>query len=583
MVELSPAGWRAYRYNPWVPFVHAGPVRVELSPEGSTVDGVEGAPAASGTIEIGTEGGPVRLRALRTEDAAGGTITDGRFETPNPGPAARVLVAALAALIAGALGVCARRGVIAGAIAVLSLPPAALVLTKPYFEWRLYAEHLRMLHTPASDLRMMVFGASLLPVLTGALLASGLLRVTGKDRQVPPWLALLAAAAVLDVVASRSLSGMWLFAAVPGFGFLMFPWRAVRAGALPFRPVLVRELPVWAVLAVVGWGPGLLPALLWRLLCAWADAKVLLDRAPTIGADAVFVTLALLPVGAEAAIRSTYLAEAWDPVALAGVSLGSRKAPGSLGRFWEDSCGADPRAIYTFGGSSAGGAYQFRGKPSAFFSAVLHDRLCAAGLSVSSLNYAGSGQDSLDAAEAAERLFRAKPPSVVIAYLGVNDILTADSPLTRKQRAQALAQRGEAVSRLDALASSVRTLTGVALLLRPPENAQALVAAVPLADAEENLRRLWAAANAYGGSVLLVPEYTQPEVASKLDGYREMERRLAEELPGVEYIDLGAALGPDGGQYLVDRNHLTQAGSARLAEVLEPAVTALLTGERSVK
>jgi lysophospholipase L1-like esterase len=59
--------------------------------------------------------------------------------------------------------------------------------------------------------------------------------------------------------------------------------------------------------------------------------------------------------------------------------------------------------------------------------------------------------------------------------------------------------------------------------------------------------------------------------------YAAMEARLAVELPGVELFDASAALAPYAAEGLLfDRNHLSRAGSERMAEQLAPRVAAFL-------
>lgn len=575
VAELGPDGWRGRLDLPWRAYPYAGPVRVELAGPFARVDGFVAGQGVSGTIELGALSGDVRLLAVRTEDASGAPITDARFGYPTPDLRVRLACAAGGAALAMAAGLAIASGWVGAALVALVAAAAWRSATTPYAAWHALAEQLRLVQTPPSHLRMLAFGAVWLPVLAAAVTSSGVLTLAGRARRGTVPAGVVLGAVAVAALAARGLPGAWALMAVPGVGFLLMPWRAVRAGVLPARGVLLRELPAWAVLAALGWGAGLLPVVLWRLLCLYADVPTLLARAPRIGADGVFLALALAPVGVESAVRASSAGPAWAPEVLAGASVGPDPSAG-LAPFWSGRCGGAPRAIYTFGGSSAGGAYQFLDEPEAFFPARLHARLCAAGVDVIGLDYADGGRDSFDAAAAAPTLFAAQPPAVVIAYLGVNDLLTVESPLTRKQQAEARAAYGTAVAGLDRLASSIRTLAGLSLLLRPPADAAALVAAVPLPDAEANLRSLCAAATGAGGAVLLVPEHVQTAVVPRMEDYRAMERKLADELPGVAYVDLPAALGDAGDSLLADRNHLTREGSVRVAEVLQPAVVAAL-------
>lgn len=194
-----------------------------------------------------------------------------------------------------------------------------------------------------------------------------------------------------------------------------------------------------------------------------------------------------------------------------------------------------------------------------------------------SLNNGNGGRDSFTVSRSIDTLIAAHRPAVVVAYLGVNDLLTAEHTQTRAQREAARAGH-EGASALARIATRSRLFTGISLGLRPARDASApVVPDVPIADAEVNLRRIAAAVTASGGELLLLPEHSEPQTAVHLRPYAALEARLAEELDGVEYLDVGAALAPYTSENLLaDRNHLSIHGSERLAEVLDPVVTRML-------
>ncbi len=563
LADLRRGGWRPRPDAPWQ--ACGDVVRVELGSPAKVCGVAVG--AAAGSIEAMATAEPVRIRALALYDATGQVLVASRFDALACPDAIRALAAVVAGVWAAltllAMGERSLLPALTGAVALGALP--AMVLASPFSLWRQLAETLRLATTPPGDLKASALALSTAPLLAAALLQSGVLDVGVGPGSVAAPIAVAAAVAFL-----ASLSTPLAF--VPGLAVLLIPtWTARRAGLSP-RAVLLRDLPALAMVAVGGW-PALLPALAWRMLALWADVPVLLERNPRAGTEALLLTaLAMLPA-AEVAARATVLDRAWSPESIAGASVGVGASSRELTPFWQDSCG--DRAVYALGGSSTGGAWQYSGDPGAFFPTVLHRGLCAAGLGVHTLNLGDSGRDSFDMAHGVGPLFAAQPPAVVIVYAGVNDLLTAESPLTRKERAAALAERTGASRGLDAIGSRSRVISGLGLLFRPATIAGPSVAAVPVADAEENLRAVAAAASP--GRVLLVPEYATGAVGNVLDAYWAMERRLAAELDNVDFLDSYAALGdPDRSGLLADRNHLSPEGSRRLAAWIQPQVEALL-------
>ena len=121
-------------------------------------------------------------------------------------------------------------------------------------------------------------------------------------------------------------------------------------------------------------------------------------------------------------------------------------------------------------------------------------------------------------------------------------------------------------------------VAGLSLLNRPAGGEKtAFVAAVPVADAEENLRQIITGVEARGGRVLLVPELTRPTTPDPLGPYRVMQKRLAGDEPSAEWMDVvDQAAQLDADAVFVDRNHLSSAGHAEVAIRLAPTVATLL-------
>ena len=571
--EFSPTQWRTSSNGAWKPY--SPPLHVGFHDQQIWVEGVSLAVSDPGTLELTPSGPTAQIQAIRLWDPQKQLWLEEDFSSTAPSLAQRFLVAMAGGLI-GALWAAlwaghATSGLIGGFLLLL---PALGVFLVPYPEWRALTERLYLVQTAPGILRIFCFLLGLLPLLAGALLASGQLPVEGRARGgLLRWLPLLL---LTDLGASRA-DWRW---ALPGLLWLLIPlWVGRRAGQ-PLPKLFQRDLPALLAVAGLGWGPGLLPALLWRILGLVADTPLLLEQNPRAGTDFFLLLMATFPVSVECALRSSYLNEGWDPVHLAGASVGTEAAPFSL--FWSAHCWDPPPSnkIYAFGGSSTGGAYQFKDNPGSFFAAQLHEKFCARRQGeIVTYNYGDSGRDSWDVSHAAPALYARNPPRIVLYYGGVNDLLTRDAPLTRKQRAAVLAARSAPVAGLDSLGSSLRTLTGLGLLLRPPETSQALVVAVPLADAEENLRSLAASTAANGGELWLIPEYAEPYVAEQLKPYWAMEARLATELPHVHYYDLYAALAGSPEELLADRNHLSRIGSSTVADLLFPMLEPFLWQE----
>lgn len=569
-IFLAPGGW----CTPGEDTLHPsdGPVRVVLSNGWAWVDGKHINPGDPGVLELSAVGGEqgtqgVAIRSIRYEAPDGTVLLDQAFGPPPRSLATRSLVGLAAGLLTAAgWALVAASPALGGLLllALLLLPLAVLVT--PFSEWRQLCMQLYLVDTPAAAVRQLALAVAVAPIGMAGLLASGLLGGVGRQRGLPlgPVAAVVVAAGLL---ASRELSGAgWLLAPL-GLVLLALPYWTARRASQPLGGVLVRDLPALGSVAVATWGPGLLQALVWRLLCLTADAAWFNRRHPRAGADAFVLTLLALPLGAEVMLRSTPLPDAWARAHTEAV-----ERDGDFSVFWQDRCGDGPvQNVYFMGGSSVGGAYQFQESPEAFFAARTHAGLCAArpDRALRTLNYGQGGRDSLDFAQAAPVLYADAPPAVVVLYLGVNDLLTIDHPLTRKQRAARTdgARRG----------SSLALVNALALLVRPSWADQDPVVAIPIEDAAENLAAIAAATRAAGGHLLLVPEQTRAAIDPIMAPYQALERELAESLEGVSYLDLDAvvaALPED--VLLADRNHLTHAGSERVAGVLVAEIGGLL-------
>jgi len=586
LVVLVPQGFIILPGDQLVPVAQDGPAVLLNDGQQVLAMGKDGpvrlVSMAPGSLELSATRGEARVRSVRALDATGDPIVEEHWDAEAVPVAGRLLLGLGGALLGLLAGIVATQGPPLLALglgeALVLLLPVALVLLASRGFWLAAVERLFLVRTTTWDLSRLALLVACLPLLTAALLRLGLLRAHEPGpRQLPPalpWAVLV----LVDLAGARSL-GPWSLLVLPlGLALLATPRVLVRRARLDPTASLAMDLPALLAVAVLGWPAGLLLLVAWRLLLVAAWVPVLLKRAPRAGADALFLGLLLLPLSTELLIRHSYLDTAWDAARLSGEALGAGEDASGVHAYWSDRCGQAPATLWWLGGSSAGGAYQLQGEPAAFFPGVVHDRLCAQGVAVQSVNSANGGRDSFTFSRALPELLAQGKPDLVVLYLGVNDLLTANSPLTRKEREAAQARQEQGQARLQAIAAHSRLLSGLGLLARPvAADPRSFVAAIPVADAEENLRDIIAGVRAGGGRVLLVPELTQRSVAGAMAPYREMEAQVAATEPGTSWIDVVQALdGPALDGLMVDRNHLSREGHVRVAELLTPTVAALL-------
>ncbi len=582
-VTLRPGGAQLPGRSEWGALPE-GPARLTVEGEGASREiwlHLAGGPTSLGasaptSVEVNSTGGGA-LASLTLIDEGGAALATEDFaaEAPPPPVAAGAAVGALAGLALGlALGASAGPG--GAALALLAAALAALALGVPYRGWVSLGEGLYLSQTRAWTLSRLALLVSLAPLVWMAAARVLPPPTARRERSRARWL-YPGACAAAGLLASRG--GQWLWF-VPGTLYLLHGWRVAQQARLPGPGWLAREAPALVSVAWLGWGLGLLPAALWRFVPVVSSSRTLLERAPRAAADHLFLLLLALPLSAELALRSTYLSDAWSPEALAGQSGDS----GPLLPFWKDRCGpagATRELSLVFGGgSSTGGAYQFRSRPEAFFPAVVHRQLCAAlppETALTTWNYGEGGRDTHILSRAMGALLETTGADMVVLYVGVNDLLTTDSPMTRRQR-EALSGEGAGAP---SVAGRSRLLTGLALGLRELRAAgspeQALVSEVPIEDARDNLGRIAGEAAEVGARVLLVSQHITPNQAHELEVYWAAERALAEREANVDFVDARPAL--QGEDTLLDRNHLTERGHELLAGAMLGAISeALLPG-----
>jgi lysophospholipase L1-like esterase len=523
----------------------------------------------------------VRIARVAISDTAGAELYAETFVDQPLVPLGGLFGALLGASAGLAATVVVRRGRnrIEGALAVAALAlPAALALWMPSRHWLYLAERLYLAHTPSWELARIGLLLGLTPLWVGGLLRSGLLapRVGPAASPSVLWYALAAACSLLGV---RDLGVMGVPIALVGALVLISPLRVVKAAWADPARWLLQDAPAFVLIAVLGWPLGLLPAALWRLLHLGAAAPSLLRRGASEGADQLFVFGLLALLGLELAARDSRLDNSWNIERLTGMTVVGAPWQDPF-PYWSEQCGSGGRTLVFVGGSSTGGAYQLSKEPEAYFAAQTHAALCASRApdqALHTFNFGDGGRDTFTIARSLDNILAQAPADVLVAYIGVNDILGAQNAMSRKQREAAIAARGEALAGLGRLADHSRVLTGIGLLLRPLQAGQGgHVPDVPLPDAEENLRAVAATMGARGGALLLVTELLAADEGDRLAPYNALLQRLDAEYPQVRHVNSRDLLGPDDGLLLVDRNHLSKEGHKRLGAALGPVVAELL-------
>lgn len=583
----GPSGTDASAGGRWVVTSSAEGTLLET---GSGPVRVASAPLAG--VELTILDAEARVDSFRVSDAAGSALFSETFDGAGSSRGVLLAGAGIGAVAGASLGVSLVGGGVVMPLLLVLLPFAVVVPDESFWLW--WIERLYLSRTPYWELAGGVLVAALLPGIALAALRSGWLSpVRGR---VPlggraAWAAWALCALAVAGIASRDLGGVGLAAGVVAGALLAGgpAWLAARCGWNPLR-LLLADLPGLVAVAALGWQAGLLWLVGWRLVWLVGSVEDFLEHAPGLGANLVLLTTLALPVGAELALRSTWLDEGWRPERLSGEKASASDWREAL-PFWDGRCGPDGAdrsvRIAWAGGSSTGGAYQFRHEPGAFFPARVHASLCA-GLppdtSLRSYNFGDGGRDTHTISRSIDRILERSEPDVLVLYVGVNDILTRDHPLTRAER-EAQLDRWTRSGTLVGLAGRSRLITGLGLLARPRPGGDGAgtVPEVPLPDAEANLRRVADATAARGTQLVLVTEQLRADFSGALGGYALVQEQVAGEYPHVVFFDAAEALASVPSEALmVDRNHLSRQGSQALADALLPEVARLSGLEAAV-
>lgn len=225
-----------------------------------------------------------------------------------------------------------------------------------------------------------------------------------------------------------------------------------------------------------------------------------------------------------------------------------------------------PRLV-TMGGSTTGGAYQ-NDNLSEFYPARLQEQLP----SMEVINQGVGGWTTWHIQAYLTDHIEQLRPDILTLYVGHNDALTR-TPLPYKDLYAAW-QRGGGLTQTGQLLGKLRLYQGLRFFLLSLTPSHQRVA-VPLADAEDNLRSIINLVASVGGSVLLASEGLSPDPGPLAD-YNAMMDDLAAERPNVGYVDTAGVLyAHRGAPIFLDDCHLTDAGHRLVAEHLSAAILGL--------
>lgn len=576
-VQLQPGGIGAgVDGQQWTPMSGTTRFELEITDGQLWVSGgdqrVLAGAASPGSVELSSVEEWAKIRRLLIADAEGQTLFEDDFRAARV--SSRVLT--VLTLLGSMLGLSVawllqpfslNRLMVIG---VMLVPPG-WALSRQREEWLYAVERLYLDTVAPSALASVVLAVSVTPLIVLALLiplsAFSRLEIK-KSVGLSVWVMTAGAALIYQ---PPEEPWAWSLLAVLGLSGLLL---GARRDVGPWWCLDASTWLAWAVAPASGFLLGL-----FRLLSVASTAGLWIRHGPRAGLVLMVVGLCLVPAGAELWARGTVLDAAWRMERLTGERANERgwenPSPG-----WSGRCGDEQgelTRVVVGGGSSVGGAYQFSGEPEAFFTAIAHKTLCERlpeGYALQTQNFGDGDRNTFTISRTLDA--HLKDADVLVLYVGVNDILTKQNRLTRKQREANALARLQGTEGLVSWMSSSRIAVGASLWLRGAQKESGdSVADVPLPDARENHQTIIDAARARGVRVLLMTEYAQEPQRQLLWEYASMQASFASD--DVHLMDVRAVFeGISDAESLADRNHLSRAGNVRLgerlAETLQPWV-----------
>ncbi len=576
------------RTRVWTDRDDEGPWRLTSGPDGVFIEQrgerVQVATAPMRSLEFSALAGEPRIDAITITAADGALLFDEDFEAELQAIKSGIVGALCGGIWGWALGAAVAAGGVVMPLLAGTLPLWVLLVSDR--TWLVWVEQAYLTRTPYWVLAATILAFSLLPILLLALLRAPwtALRPAAQE-QKPIRIQYLAAVVFAGLCASRD--GLETGPAILVFGWLLLlsPFWFLPRLSVDGSAYWRGELPPLVALAAWGWPLGLPVLAVWRSVRLAGSPRFFLTHAPRRGVDLIFGSALLAVLSIELGVRASYLDGVWRPDSDPGNA--TALSDWRLGQpTWRGRCGPGSRRfdrtvrVAWAGGSSTGGAYQFREDPTAFFPAQAHQQLCdiaGAVVQVETYNFGGGARDTFTISRTVDRMLHDPEVDLLVLYVGVNDLFTKTSEWTRKQQETAQAEAGLALGA--SLRNRSRALTGLGWMMRPsPEHAldSETVSAVPLADAQENLDAI-AVAAAGTADVLIMVELLRTTVDGSLAEYGQMVERVAARHDHVDTLDLDSMVTDmPRAELMADRNHFTRAGAAKVGAVLGPELASRL-------
>lgn len=571
------------------------PLALHIQPAGQGVEVQVGGVKATCDVAIENHGPLVRpgLRRVGLSDlSVAGKVA------PAPGPGLRPLWALGGALVAALIAAVELFFGTRRAWVVLTTAPLMLALPLHGVDAALFLETARATWLPAS-----LFGAGLaggLSLLAKVTVQMGRLLREPVDAAGPDWPATASLAAALPtLLAIATVPGPmglgWgaAMGAGAGLGAALIVPRILRllgarrpqrvatvclAAGTAAAVLMSRTQPFHPVATLFAGGIGLAyGALVWANMNAAATRAYNLTCLGLVGAMALCSELMVRyteaglvwsGAGSRTQVHDIY---GWVPNANEEFALfekGEHTAYPDRGFPVAPSEDRGRVRVVAMGGSTTGGAFQ-NDNLDQFYPAemerLLYDRFEV-------LNQGVGGWTTWHIRRYLADHFERVAPDILTLYVGHNDLLTP-VPMPYAQLHAAWQRQGGARS-ASSLFGGARLYQGLRYTLIAMRPSSQRVA-VPLVDAEENLRAIIAQATGAGARVILASEGLDPD-PGPLQGYNALMARLAEESPAVEYVDVANHLHQlDAEPLFLDDCHLTAAGHREVAALLAQAVSAL--------
>ncbi|MEE2750472.1 MAG: hypothetical protein VX519_03515 [Myxococcota bacterium] len=524
-----------------------------------------------------------RISEVVVKDTQGAVLAETDF-THGPTPWWSILSGVFLGGVIGALSV---------GVAWVGVAPLLGALAVSATTWVAWADRLVLVGVSGAQLGRWVVAAACVLPLWGLMVRWG----PRHGGQARPGRGLWLGATVIAAgLATRGeLGNAWGMAL--GVAWLLAPaWFLRRAGLDEVRGVGV-EAPGFLAVAILGWSQGFLLSALWRAGVVFASVSNLRKGHARVGADFALLALLGCPVGLELAVRSGPVNDWWDAAVLRGESEDKGEDWRQAKPSWSGACGpsngGDTLRMAYAGGSATGGAFEFARHPEWFFPVQAQERLCGETLRVETWNYGNTHRDTHTISRTVDSMLEESDADILVLYVGMNDLLTAEHPQTRAEREQAVQERSSIERVLRTWSNQSRVVTGLALAIRNRGEAGAMSrvasvgvtggqrrvqgypSGVPVEDARINLERIAQACASRNVSLVLLSQILSRDerVLSSLDRrkyfdpYWEMELALADELDHVYFFDAASLQRSySDEEMLLDMNHMTRSGNALLGE-----------------